>query len=121
MKKPGPRITLLLFALTSAAVFAQQSVTHTVIVNPDGSFSPGAFKSTMAIQSNGNCRTAPMLLFQSIRLDPSPSYVRLTNRTTRRTQMSSPARSRAASGIFTLGPDGPGLAIETLGMPDPIL
>ena len=33
-------LVLLLFAFISSVAFAQQPVTHTVTVNPDGSFSP---------------------------------------------------------------------------------
>src|SRR5688572_25809971 len=121
MNKSGARITPLWFALMlSAAVFAQQPVTHTVIVNADGSFSPRRIQihdgdtvewklqdRTDAIIPVDPTGPLPILCSAYKRYDPADPN-----------EFTGPL-PRAASGIFTLGPDGSGLAIETLGMPDP--
>lgn len=120
MKEHIAQIIPLLFAFISSVAFAQQPMTHTVTVNPDGSFSPRRIQihdgdtvewrfhdrtdAINPVDSSG----PPANLWSAYKpYDPADPN-----------EFTGPM-PRAASGIFTLGPDGPGLITETLDARNP--
>jgi hypothetical protein len=120
MKRHCSRIVHLLSLLHLPAAFAQQPHTHTVTVNADGSFSPRQIQihDGDAVEWKLHDRTdtiIPVNSGDSLNLSCSaykPYDPADPN------EFTGPM-ARAASGIFTLGPDGPGYVITTQGIPNP--
>lgn len=120
MKKHCSQVIYLLLLLLSPVAFAQQPKTHTVIVKPDGSFEPewtyidGG--ETVKWQFSGRTDAIiPVNPIESLNVFCTAyEPYDLTNPN----EFTGPM-PRAASGIYTLGPDGEGFVIETTGVPNP--
>ncbi|MGH7599676.1 MAG: FlgD immunoglobulin-like domain containing protein [bacterium] len=109
-----------LFLLCCAVAFAQQPKTHTVMVKADGSFGPkwtyihdgDTVKWQFSARSDAIIPANPI---DSLTVSCS-AYKPYDP--TNPNEFTGPMPA-AASGIFTLGPDGPGFVIDTLGASNP--
>jgi hypothetical protein len=109
-----------LFLLCCAVAFAQQPKTHTVIVKPDGSFEPKwtYIHDGDTVKWQFSARSDAIIPVNPIdSLTVSCSAYKPYDPTDPN-EFTGPM-SRAASGIFTLGPDGPGFVIDTVGAANP--
>jgi len=110
----------LLFLLLSVAVFAQQPKTHTVIVKPDGSFEPKwtYIHDGDTVKWQFSARTDAIIPVHPLDSLAVSCSAYKPYEATNPNEFTGPL-PRAASGIYTLGPDGEGFVIETRGMPNP--
>jgi hypothetical protein len=113
------KIIPFVFVFISSAIFAQHPMTHRVMVNPDGSFSPSRvqIRDGDTVEWRFHDRTDAI-----IPVDSSGQFSSLCSAykpydPADPNEFTGPL-PRAASGIFTLGPDGPGSTIETAGAPN---
>jgi len=113
-------VASLLFLLCVPAAFAQQPKTHTVMVKPDGSFEPKwtYIHDGDTVKWQFSARTDAIIPVNPIdSLTVSCSAYKPYDPTDPN-EFTGPM-PRAASGIYTLGPDGPGFVIKTRGTPNP--
>jgi len=112
------RFLFMLFLLLSSVAFAQLPKTHTVMMKPDGSFEPQwtYIHDGDTVKWQFSARTDAIIPVNPIdSLTVSCSAYKPYD-STDPNEFTGPM-PRAASGIFTLGPDEPGFVIETLGAP----